>query len=315
MDETTPKEDLIRYLLGHLPEAEADALEVRLLTDSEVIEAMQEAEYELMDRYARGQLPAAQRTRFETHYLASPLHLERYAVARHLTRAADATPLSLAEPIKPRAVNASSSTASTGWCRTLFAAPAFAWSTALAFAVLSALAVWLLIERGRLLNQLQVQRQHSLNLESEITQLRQRTEPLLVQKPTASPTPVASASDGSPEKSAKVFAFSLSPLLVRSGAAPQQLVIPREATQVSLMMKGEPDTTLQYQIVLRTVKGATVLTQRGLRAHGAKANLGVSLPVAKLPPGDYLLTLFMIINADEVEELNQYFFRVPLQKR
>ena len=189
MDDTTPKKDLVRYLLGELPEAEADVLEVRLLADEEVSEAMQEAEYELMDRYARNQLSAAQRQRFETHYLASPLHRERAVTASHLARAADATPLHV--------VPQQTASAGVAWWRAMFAAPALAWSTALAFAVLSALAVWLLIERGRLLNQLQVQQQRTLNLESEIAQLRQTTDQLMARSnPTPAPTAKIEIKDG-----------------------------------------------------------------------------------------------------------------------
>ncbi len=310
--ESSNQENLIaRYLLGELPTADADALELRLLAETDFADEMQAVEYELIDRYVRNQLHAAERNRFETHYLATRLHRERLATARELLQAADEFTVAMPARETYAAVGAER----VVWWQALFATPAFAWSSGVALALLGAMVIWLLLERGRLLNQLQAQQQRTLNLESEITQLRQTTEPLLVQKSTASPTPVASASDGSPKKSAKVFAFSLNPLLLRSGAAPQQLVIPREAAQVSLTMQVEPDAARQYQIVLRTVKGATVLNQRGLRAHGAKANLDVSLPVAKLPPDDYLLTLFMIINADEVEELNQYFFRVPSQKR
>jgi hypothetical protein len=52
------------YLLGRLSEAEAEHLEARLLQDDEVFQAVREAEDDLFDAFARGQLTADDRARF-----------------------------------------------------------------------------------------------------------------------------------------------------------------------------------------------------------------------------------------------------------
>ncbi len=76
------RENLIRrYLLGELAEADQTALEQELLIDRGKFDQVWAAENELVDSYMRGEMSSANRKRFEGHYLASPLHRERVAIA------------------------------------------------------------------------------------------------------------------------------------------------------------------------------------------------------------------------------------------
>jgi len=75
-------ENLIRrYLLGELTESDQAALEHELLTDRDEFDRVWAIENELIDGYVRGEMSSADRERFEGHYLASPLHRERVAIA------------------------------------------------------------------------------------------------------------------------------------------------------------------------------------------------------------------------------------------
>src|SRR5262245_36712870 len=75
-------EKLIRkYLLGELAEADQTALEHELLIDRGKFDRVWAVENELVDSYVRGEMSRAERKRFESHYLASPLHRERVAIA------------------------------------------------------------------------------------------------------------------------------------------------------------------------------------------------------------------------------------------
>jgi hypothetical protein len=75
-------ENLIRkYLLGELAEADQAALEQELLIDRGKFDRVWAIENELVDSYVRGEMSRADRKRFESHYLASPLHRERVAIA------------------------------------------------------------------------------------------------------------------------------------------------------------------------------------------------------------------------------------------
>ena len=76
------RENLIRrYLLGELAEADQAALEQELLIDRGKFDRVWAVENELVDSYVRGEMSRADRKRFESHYLASPLHRERVAIA------------------------------------------------------------------------------------------------------------------------------------------------------------------------------------------------------------------------------------------
>ncbi|MEM7051866.1 MAG: zf-HC2 domain-containing protein [Acidobacteriota bacterium] len=81
---------LERYLLGGLSEAERDTLENRLLADGELVEAMAIAEEELLDAYAADELTAERRQAVEAHLLTTPEQRQRLAFASALQAVANA---------------------------------------------------------------------------------------------------------------------------------------------------------------------------------------------------------------------------------
>jgi hypothetical protein len=82
LDVVTP--EIRRYLLGDLDEARAAALEDRYLADPAVVDDVVAAEEALIEAFLDGRLGGADRHRFETHYLASPVHRDRVAIVRAL---------------------------------------------------------------------------------------------------------------------------------------------------------------------------------------------------------------------------------------
>jgi hypothetical protein len=76
------RENLIRrYLLGELAEADQTALEQELLIDRGKFDQVWAVENEMVDSCVRGEMSRPACERFEGHYLASPLHRERVAIA------------------------------------------------------------------------------------------------------------------------------------------------------------------------------------------------------------------------------------------
>ena len=100
---TTPPTDdqLRRYLLGALSEADESRLEDAYLGDPALVARLDDAEHDLVDDYVTGALTGDDRTRFERHYLTTPEHHQQVAVARALRDAASKT--SVAAPSAPRA--------------------------------------------------------------------------------------------------------------------------------------------------------------------------------------------------------------------
>ncbi|HKQ72601.1 MAG TPA: hypothetical protein VJ810_02660, partial [Blastocatellia bacterium] len=85
-------ENLIRrYLLGELAEADQTALEQELLADRNKFDQVWDVENKLTDGYVRGEMSRADRQRFEAHYLVSPLHRERVAIAELFLKDIDQT--------------------------------------------------------------------------------------------------------------------------------------------------------------------------------------------------------------------------------
>jgi hypothetical protein len=74
-----------RYLLGVLPDAEAEQLEQRCAGDEARFEEIQEIEDELIDDYASGALAGQDRTRFEEYFLCSPERREKLRFALTIT--------------------------------------------------------------------------------------------------------------------------------------------------------------------------------------------------------------------------------------
>lgn len=81
----TPAPEQLRDLLLHrLPDEQAQRLEEQLMQDSEITGLLREAETDLVDDYARGLLPASERTAFEQHLLVQPAIRQRVKIAHAL---------------------------------------------------------------------------------------------------------------------------------------------------------------------------------------------------------------------------------------
>jgi anti-sigma factor RsiW len=73
---------LHEYLLGSLPEAEAERFDELSFTDENFADALKIAENDLVDAYIHDELTGATLAKFKTHYLASPLRREKVEFAR-----------------------------------------------------------------------------------------------------------------------------------------------------------------------------------------------------------------------------------------
>jgi hypothetical protein len=82
--------ELRRYVLGASTEEESAAIERDYFEDVEIVNDVRAAEDDLVDDYVSDELAAEERERFERHYLSTPCHRRRVAVARALRTAASA---------------------------------------------------------------------------------------------------------------------------------------------------------------------------------------------------------------------------------
>jgi hypothetical protein len=105
-------ERLWRFLLNELSEPERIAIEDEFFVDDDRLAIVESAEDELIDAYARGELPEERRQRFEKRFLATASQRARVAFASALaTLAADGARVPEADaptPLRPRAPTAPS---------------------------------------------------------------------------------------------------------------------------------------------------------------------------------------------------------------
>src|SRR4051794_6313936 len=75
------------YLLGRMPDADAEQFEARLLDDDETFEMLRSIEDDLLDDYARGRLTADDRPRLVQRYGNQPARLQFAAALAQRTAA------------------------------------------------------------------------------------------------------------------------------------------------------------------------------------------------------------------------------------
>ena len=98
-------QQLVRYLLGLLPEEDAERLDEASIVDDEIAGRLRVVENDLVDAYASGSLEGESLRRFESFYLSSPLRRQKVKFAGSFHRtvnqpavSADANPVKRAAP-------------------------------------------------------------------------------------------------------------------------------------------------------------------------------------------------------------------------
>jgi hypothetical protein len=129
---------LVRYVLGALPDDEAERLDEQSIVDDELAERLRLIEDDLVDAYASGQLTGDTLRRFESFYLASPRRRNKAAFAKRLLAAID-TPAEPAAPLAGEVVSIREAHGKSRW----------AWLAA-AMVVLCVVAGVLLVQNIRL---------------------------------------------------------------------------------------------------------------------------------------------------------------------
>ena len=91
---------LISYLLGALPDEEAERLDEQSIVDEGMAARLCILEDDLVDAYVSGALSGETLERFESHYLASPRRRQKVAFAKRLLAAVDRTSASPTPPAR-----------------------------------------------------------------------------------------------------------------------------------------------------------------------------------------------------------------------
>ena len=304
-----------RYLLGELSEREQTALEESYFRDRNVFNQVLQVESDFVDAYARGQLSAEIRERFEKSYLKHPSRRNRVEFAKALTTRIDER-----EELRHRVVR----TTHGSWWQSLLATvggekPKLRLAMA-AIAVLIVLSgAWILVNNLRRPQQpaeIQAQRE---NQERRQEESRQTPQPAPTQDPqkhiAQGPTPTSQPSPSPVTKPApSIVSLALTVGSVRSSGSgrTQTLVIPSETTQAQIFLNLKDDNYPQYRASLQKIGGPEIFTQTNIRPSRTKtgARFHFTIPARQLASGDYTLTLSGITPEGEVDDLSKSLFRV-----
>ena len=317
----TQNENMIRrYLLGELAEAEQAALEQELLIDRGKFDQVWAVENELVDSYVRGEMSRADRKRFESHYLATPLHRERVAIAESFLTEIDQTVGERVEVSEKEPVVHWGRSFPLRSPRPVFG-PVFAMVLVMALLLTFSL-VWSYIERARLTGQIaKVQKE----AQTEHAFLRQR-ERELASRNQEIEKEIADVSQHNKQLKAELeqlrrwgqstpstfHSYLLAPASIRSQKGPPQTTISLSAGKARLLMELGDNDYANYQAVFQTIEGREILRRRIGNVRFGKDRAFTTLPVkaGEIPKGDYILILFGQTADGKSEEIERYFFRV-----
>jgi hypothetical protein len=272
----TDDELLRSYLLGELPEEEAEHLERRLLAEDELFELSEAVEADLLAACARGELAPAERERVQQRLASSPRGRERLALARDLNTLAGSSERAAA-PVVPFQRRAA-----------MPIRPAFRWA-ALAAALLAAAGLsWFAMERP-----------HGGEAPPWVAQERPApASPRAPEVPRGAPAP-------KPEPVKAVFQLAL--MSLRGAEAAQKLRVRTGTDVVELQIGVEGMEDLKtFHLTLRNRQAETVWERDGLKPvklDGVRA-LVVDLPADRLPAGTYEIQARGLNQSGEPEELS-----------
>jgi hypothetical protein len=274
-----PDDGLIRrYLLGLVPDADAEGLEEEYFARADVFERVRGVEDDLLDDHAADRLTATEKTAFETRYVASGPSRQRMVAARALQLAAASD--MRARPLAVRRI------------------PRLTGLLAIAAGMLIAL-VAARLWRASAPQGIAAAPPTSVASRGETPS----PQPTASGLPSLSPNPVAPATGR--------LVLALSPTHLRGESGPGEVRIAPAVDAVMLELQGDREAApsgARLHVAIETVEGARVWSGPARRDSRPLLVASAVVPATRLAPGDYVVTL----SAGD-RTLHRYFFRVPIR--
>ena len=277
MKQNPTDDELLRsYLLGALPEEEADRLERRLLAEDELFELSEAVEADLLAACDRGELAPAERERVQQRLASSPRGRERLALAHALNTLAGSSERA-ASPVVPFPRRAATPVR-----------PAFRWA-ALAAALLAVAGLsWFVMERP-----------HGGEAPPWVAQERPApANPRAPEAPRGAPAP-------KPEPVKAVFQLALMSLRGAEAARKLRVGSGTDVVELQIGVEGMEDLKA-FHLTLRNRKAEIVWEKDRLEPvnlDGVRA-LVVDLPADRLPAGTYEIQARGLTHGGEPEDLS-----------
>jgi len=319
--ENSEKIKIDRYLLGELPDSERELVEEQFFADDQFFAEVEAAEMALIDRYVRNEMSAEERDALEQNYLVTPERKVKVADARSFHN-------ELKHLRIPGVVEAKEK---ASWFERLFGGSGFSLSamqlgTAAAVLILVVGVVWLLFDSNRLRQEVLVARNQQSETERELNEKLQQKERELQEKSQAQNRDSetvgtledevarlrqeldASRKKPSPgiENPSRQTPLVATAFLIgaRGGDIPTQIVLEKGTRVLNLRIPLNPSDGSEFDVRI-TGNAGVVFEGSKLFPHAMQGGriLSVSIPISKLPAGNYKVT----IRNETAQERNRAF--------
>jgi len=310
---------LREYLLGLLPEAEAERLDELSVTEEEFAQHLRTAENDLIDAYVNGELIGNELLQFPGQYLGSPLRVERVRFAQ----AFQSTYKTRDEMERTKTDDDTEDNSKTSPISVFSFSnwSTLKWGLVASSLLLFFVASWFIFQQIRPRPQ-----QTPLQAAGATTDTEQkgsndqgprpseRTQPTsdgatiererLAQRSTTQPANL--------QRPSRIVAFVLKPQM-RSVLQPAELTIPNDTTSVALTLQLEPSDANYYRTILTEASGDRTVWKSG-RIKPTTTDeitvLHIRLPAALLKQQVYRIRAVGIYPNGTTETTNEYSFRV-----
>jgi len=299
-------DQLVQYVLGLLPETDAERLDEASIADDILASRLQRVENDLVDAYVSDTLDRETRARFETAYLATPRRREKVEFARRFLATVDgASTTRLVSPVGVRRV----------------------WPLRVAAALLLAVSGGLLYEDVRLNNaaqdaerQIAIQAQRTTSLARQLDDARTRERDAQTALARAAPAPrdrqsAAAGPAASSPPARPAVAIVLLPQTRSVGPIPT-VAVPAAAERVAVQLRLESNDFSSYRAALKD-PGTNRIVWRSsalsARSRGAVISVSISVPAGALESQHYSLELTGLHGPDRAEVVGSYVFQVDRQ--
>lgn len=300
---------LVQYLLGRLPEEDAERLDELSVADDAIATHLDEVENGLVDAHVRGELPPEDEGPFRSFYLASPMRRAKVGFAQALA--------TVTAPV-PAAVSDTAATAvresharPRGW----FSAPSFAfqWGLALAALTIAAVAGYLFLQNHDLSAKIASLSAQESTLESREKDMQTQLD---AQGSVAKTIPITKPASGAEKLPAAILASVLLMPQTRGSGQPIAVLVDKVSAAIPFELALETSGFARYQAVLKDPGTNQTLWTSGNLAvkHGANLNTAiVSVPSKILRQQNYVIELTGAPSGGPSDLVGAYMFHAVLR--
>lgn len=307
-------EVLARYVLGELPQEEAERLDERTVTDEEFSWQVAAIENDLVDAYLRGELSRPQLARFKSYYLASPKRRQKVSLAEAM-RKAESKPLAAPAKASTAAHKVSepaSSDKHSFWSLFTMLGLRLQWGFATAALAMALVAGSLLVE----VNHLKTQMTGTEAERAALDKRQQETEKQLNDQRTANAqtqSELEHLRNETPKSdTTNLIAVLLMPQ-TRGVGQPVAISVPAGSSAIPVRLELESVAYPVYQVTLKDPAsdgGLWHSPKLKVAAKGKSKLLSISLPAPLLKQQTYILEVAGIPAKGAPSMIDAYVFRV-----